>query len=88
MLLIIVYAILYSDEMKGAVDMDDSQKLDFILANMVTRDNLANMATKDDLADMENGLLKEFHTVRVWNRSMMDMIDLQNRLTRVEAKIC
>lgn len=68
--------------------MDDSQKLDFILANMVTRDNLANMATKDDLADMENGLLKEFHTVRVWNRSMMDMIDLQNRLTRVEAKIC
>lgn len=68
--------------------MEDSQKLDFILANMVTRDDLGGMATKDDLADMENGLLKEFHTVRVWNRSMMDMIDLQNRLTRVEAKIC
>lgn len=96
--------------------MNDSQKLDFILANMATKDDIANMATKDDLASMESDLLTEidrvqekannhfdrlerrmdqfentlniikveFDTIKLWNQGM---INLQNRMAIVEAKI-
>lgn len=53
--------------------MLDSQKLDYILANMATKDDIANMATKDDIANMatkddlaelESNLLTEIDTVQ------------------------
>lgn len=87
--------------------MNDSQKLDFILANMVTKDDLASMESDllteidwvqekannhfdrlerrmDQFENTLNIIKVEFDTIKLWNQGM---INLQNRMAIVEAKI-